>query len=225
MIKGEMKKAKEKKRHDLLQQIVAWARKYDLGDEDWVEKNFEFNNDDSLICNTSLYLDSMTEPNFPKSVKYMKDDLSLNGLISAEGLNLPKEIGGNLFLNGLISAEGLNLPKEIGGNLFLNGLISAEGLNLPKKIGGDLSLNGLISAESLSLPDEIKWSLYLNSLISAEGLKLSKKIGGGVFLDGLISAEGLDLTNIGFGGVVYLRKLPNKEKQELCKKYPNLWIY
>ncbi len=204
MIKGEMKKAKEKKRHDLLQQIVAWARKYDLGDEDWVEKNFEFNNDDSLICNTSLYLDSMTEPNFPKSVKYMKDDLSLNGLISA---------------------EGLNLPKEIGGNLFLNGLISAEGLNLPKKIGGDLSLNGLISAESLSLPDEIKWSLYLNSLISAEGLKLSKKIGGGVFLDGLISAEGLDLTNIGFGGVVYLRKLPNKEKQELCKKYPNLWIY
>ena len=164
---------------EIPKQIIAWAEKYDLGDEDWVEENFEFEDDGSVICNTDLDLDFITELDFPESIKYVHGDLSLNGLTSAEGLKLPREVY-NLSLDGLTSAEGLELPKTIKF-LFLNDLTSIEGLKLPETIEG----------------------LYLN---------------------GLTSAEGLDLTDIKIGSIVYLEKVPNNEKQELRKKYPNLWI-
>ncbi len=100
----------EEKRRDLLQQITTWAEKYNLGDEDWVEENFEFNDDGSVICNTDLELNSMTEPDFPESIKYVLGSLYLDGLTSAEGLELPDEIE-CLSLDGLTSAEGLDLTN------------------------------------------------------------------------------------------------------------------
>jgi len=120
----------EKERRDIPKQIMAWAEKYNLGDEAWVKENFEFNNDGSVICNTNLYLDSMTEPDFPESIKLVNGHLFLNSLTSAKGLNLPKEIEGDLRLDGLSSAVGLDLPKEIGGALWLSSLTSSKGLEL-----------------------------------------------------------------------------------------------
>ena len=37
-----------------------------------------------------------------------------------------------MYLFSLMSAEGLKLPKHIGGNLYLKGLTDAEGLKLPE---------------------------------------------------------------------------------------------
>ena len=195
----EKLKIAEEERLDPLKRIIAWAKKYYLGDEDWVEENFEFEDDGSVICNTDLDLDFITELDFPESIKYVHGDLSLNGLTSAEGLKLPREVY-NLSLDGLTSAEGLKLPREVY-NLSLDGLTSAEGLELPKTIK----------------------FLFLNDLTSIEGLKLPETIEG-LYLNGLTSAEGLDLTDIKIGSIVYLEKVPNNEKQELRKKYPNLWI-
>ena len=282
----EILEAVEEERLDPLKRIISWAKKYNLGNEDWVETYFEFNDDGSVACHTGLYLNSMTEPDFPESIKYVNGYLSLDGLTSAEGLELPKIIEGDLFLNGLTSAEGLKLPDEIGGYLSLNGLTSAKGLELPKIIEGGLYLNGLTSAKGLNLPDKIKWDLSLNKLTSAVGLKLPKEIEGDLYLNGLTSAEGLelpyylnclelngltstkdlnlpekiggylsldgltstvglelpkeiegslflngltstvglDLTNITVLGYIHLEKIPDHEKQELCKKYPNLNI-
>jgi len=116
-------------------------------------------------------------------IKYHYGNLILNGLSSAEGLVLPKNIGGDLFLNSLSRAEGLNLPEHMEGNLILNGLSSAEGLNLPERIGGYLYLNGLKSAEGLVLPKNIGGDLYLNGLSSAEGLNLPEHMEGSLSLN------------------------------------------
>ena len=196
-------KTVEEERRDPLKRIIAWAKKYNLGDEDWVKENFKFNDDGSVICIADLDLDSMTEPDFPESIK---------------------SVNGSLSLNGLTSAEGLELPKEIGWSLCLNDLTSAKGLKLPEKIGGYLSLESLISAKGLNLPDTIGESLFLDSLTSAEGLELPKGIGGDLILNSLTSTVGLDLTNIKVWGFIYLEKVPNNEKQDLCEKYPNLRI-
>ena len=72
----------------------------------------------------------------------------------------------------MTSAEGLTLPKSIGGDLNLSGLTSAEGLILPRSIKGTLALSSLTSAEGLILPQNIEWYLDLSGLTSAEGLKL-----------------------------------------------------
>ena len=197
----EILEAVEEERLDPLKRIISWAKKYNLGNENWVKENFEFNDDGTVICNTSLELNSMTKPDFPKSIKYVAGSLFLNGLTSAVGLNLPKKIEWNLSLNSLTSAEGLELPKEIAFNLYLNNLTSAKGLKFPNDIH-HLSLNGLTSVEGLNLPKGIR-NLYLN---------------------GLTSAVGLDLTNIKVWGFIYLEKVPNNEKQDLCEKYPNLRI-
>jgi hypothetical protein len=157
-------------------------------------------------------------------VKFHYGNLILNNLTSAEGLTLPKEIGGNLNLLNLTSAEGLTLPEKIGGSLFLFNLTSAEGLTLPEKIGGSLNLLNLTSAEGLTLPKEIGGVLYLSNLTSAEGLTLPEKIGGDLNLDNLTSAEGLTLPEK-IGGVLYLDKLTSAEEKSLLRiKYPSLRI-
>jgi len=46
-------------------------------------------------------------------IKYHHGDLHLNRFTTAEGLKLPKSIGGNLRLNGLTTAKGLTLPESI----------------------------------------------------------------------------------------------------------------
>jgi len=194
----------EKERRDIPKQITTWAKKYKLGDEDWVEKYFEFNDDGSVICNTNLNLNFMTEPDFPESIKYVKGYLFLDGLTSATDLNLPDEIRGNLSLNRLTSITGLTLPNRIGGGLYLDGLTSATGLNLPDEIRGDLSLDGLTSAEGLKLPNLIGEDLYLNNLTSIVGL---------------------ELTDVAIGKYIYLKKIPYNEEKKLREKYPSLRIY
>ncbi len=156
----EILEAVEEERRDPLKQIIAWAKKYNLGNENWVEENFEFEDDGTVICNTSLRLDSMTEPDFPESIKYVHGDLFLDGLTSAVGLKLPKRVGWHLLLNGLTSAKGLKLPDKIGGSLFLNVLNSVEGLELT-----DIDIEGTIFLRDVSDDEKDKLSEeypYLN---------------------------------------------------------------
>ncbi|TSC59450.1 MAG: Uncharacterized protein G01um1014107_335 [Parcubacteria group bacterium Gr01-1014_107] len=135
-------------------------------------------------------------------IVYHYGDLDLGRLTSAEGLILPKKVGGSLNLPYLTSAEGLKLPEHLGGDLFLSRLTSAEGLKLPERIGGNLDLHNLTSAKGLKLPEHIGGILDLRNLTSAKGLKLPEHISGNLYLDNLTSAE----------------------KDKLRKQYPNLKI-
>lgn len=136
---------------------------------------------------------ALKESELNKETIYFKGHLKLRGLTSAEGLVLPKNIGGDLNLSGLKSAEGLVLPESIGRDLILSGLTSAEGLELPKTIGRGLDLRGLTSAEGLMFPKNIGGSLILYGLTSSKGLVLPESIGEHLNLEGLTSAEGLVL--------------------------------
>ncbi|MEM0476228.1 MAG: hypothetical protein QW367_01130, partial [Candidatus Aenigmatarchaeota archaeon] len=161
-----------------------------------------------------LYLGSLKSAEGLELPEEVGGDLYFGSLESAEGLKLPKKIGGNLYLWSLKSAEELKLPEEVGGDLYLGSLKSAKGLELPKKIGGSLDLRSLKSAEGLKLPEEVGGSLDLRSLESAEGLELPKKIGGSLDLRSLESAEGLELPEE-VGGDLYLGSLKSAEGLKL----------
>ena len=163
-------------------------------------------------------------------IVYHYGDLNLSSLKSAEGLTLPKSVGGTLYLSVLTGAEGLILPQTVGGDLDLRSLNSAEDLTLPQSVGGILFLGNLTSAEGITLPDRVGDGLYLgtlrsteglslptsygdlllNSLTSAEGLTLPTTMGGILNLSNLTSAEGLTLPQ-SVGGGLYLSKLTSAE--------------
>jgi hypothetical protein len=163
-------------------------------------------------------------------IVYHYGDLNLSSLKSAEGLTLPKSVGGTLYLSVLTGAEGLILPQTVGGDLDLRSLSSAEDLTLPQSVGGILFLGNLTSAEGITLPDSVGDGLYLgtlrsteglslptsygdlllNSLTSAEGLTLPTTMGGILNLSNLTSAEGLTLPQ-SVGGGLYLSKLTSAE--------------
>ncbi len=86
---------------------------------------------------------------FPKELT----ELDLLSLTFAKNAVYPKFIKKNVHLNSLISAEGLNLTNTfIGWNIFLNGLTSAQGLDLSSTfIGKSLTLSGLESGEDFNL--------------------------------------------------------------------------
>ena len=69
--------------------------------------------------------------NNPEKFKFCLGSIDLSSLTSAEGLVLPKSIGGGIDLDSLTSAEGLVLPESIGGSIILDSLTSADGLVLP----------------------------------------------------------------------------------------------
>jgi len=127
--------------------------------------------------------------NSSRELENYRGSLDLRSLTSAEGLILPKRVGGWLDLSGLTSAEGLILPKEIGGGLDLRSLTSAGGLTLPKEVSGSLDLRSLTSADGLTLPKEVGGWLDLSGLTSADGLILPKEIGGSLYLSGLSSRD------------------------------------
>ena len=106
--------------------------------------------------------------NSSRELENYRGSLDLRSLTSAEGLILPKRVGGGLDLRSLTSAGGLTLPKEVSGSLDLRSLTSADGLTLPKEVGGWLDLSGLTSADGLILPKEIGGSLYLSGLSSRD---------------------------------------------------------
>jgi len=87
-----------------------------------------------------------------KSSTETNGGLYLDGLTSAEGLVLPKELNGDLCLGGLTSAKDLILPKELNGDLCLGALTSAKGLVLPEKINSDLYLIALKDLSTLTIP-------------------------------------------------------------------------
>ena len=151
--------------------------------------------------------------------EYIRGNLDLRSLTSAEGLELPKRIEGILDLGGLTSAEDLKLPEYIGGDLDLSSLTSAEGLELPEYIGRDLDLSSLTSGEGLELPEYIGRDLDLSSLTSAEGLKLPEYIGGSFWLSNLKSAKGLDLINVKIEGHIWLFTLNDVEGLKLSKDF------
>ena len=131
-----------------------------------------------------------------ENISEITGNLGLSYITSAEGLQLPENVGGYLNLRGLTRAEGLQLPQSVGRNLDLGGLTSAEGLQLPESVGGNLDLGGLTSAEGLQLPESVRGGLDLSGLTSAEGLNLPESVGGNLDLGGLTSAEGLQLPEL-----------------------------
>jgi hypothetical protein len=174
--------------------------------------NSVFENTTEITGNLNLdFLTSAEGLQLPENVG---GNLYLNSLTSAEGLQLPKNVGGYLDLGGLTSAEGLQLPESVVGDLVLSGLTSAEGLQLPENVGGNLYLNSLTSAEGLQLPESVVGDLVLIGLTSAEGLQLPENVGGSLNLDGLTSAEGLQLPK-NVGGYLYLNSLTSAEGLQL----------
>ena len=109
------------------------------------------------------------------NILYHYGYLDLSGLTSAEGLQLPETIGGDLYLSGLTTAEGLQLPETIGDDLYLSSLTTAEGLQLPETIGGDLYLSSLTTAEGLQLPETIGGQIHIYNLSHSERLLLQKE--------------------------------------------------
>ena len=148
--------------------------------------------------------------NNPEKFKFCLGSIDLSSLTSAEGLVLPKSIGGGIDLDSLTSAEGLVLPESIGGGIVLRSLTSAEGLVLPESIDGNIVLRSLTSAEGLVLPESIGGSIDLRSLTSAEGLVLPESIGDDIVLSSLTSAEGLVLPE-SIGGKIYLNSLTSAD--------------
>ena len=134
------------------------------------------------------YLESAEGLKLPKIIGGY---LSLGCLKSAKGLILPKKIGGYLDLSSLTSAEGLKFPEKVGGGLYLDSLTSAKGLKFPKELGGTLALRRLVSVEDVILPEKVGGNLFLDSLTNIEDLTLPEKIGGSLFMESLTSAEGL----------------------------------
>jgi hypothetical protein len=151
-----------------------------------------------------------------EGIRYHYGDLDLNDLTSANGLNLPKLVGGSIYLRSLTSAEGLNLPKLVGGSIDLYSLRAAEGLNLPESVGGYIELSSLRSAKELNLSKSVGGNIYLHGLTSAEGLNFPKSLGGSIDLHGLTSAKGLNLPE-SVGGTINLHSLTSVEGLNLPK--------
>lgn len=125
-------------------------------------------------------------------VLYHRGFLYLESVKLPHGLALPQHVSGTVSLGtNVTSAEGLILPRYVGGSLFLS-VTSAKGLILPKHVGEDLYLESLTSAQGLVLPEHIGQYLYLPSLKSTAGLILPKQ-SAGIDLSGLTSAKGLVL--------------------------------
>jgi hypothetical protein len=74
-------------------------------DEQWVDKTFTFHDDETVTVEGDLDLSALTDPHlFPNNLTKVSGDLNLVSLTAAEGLALPKKIGGNLYLPPLIAA-------------------------------------------------------------------------------------------------------------------------
>ena len=74
-----------------------------------------------------------------RTLNIPKEQISLTGEGALSGNILYHD--GDLKLNDLTIAEGLNLPKTIGGSLSLPNLNIAKNLNFPNQIDGDLNHN------------------------------------------------------------------------------------
>ena len=168
-------------------------------------------NDETVYLFGGLYLDVILSEKLNKKLpKFIRENLDLSGLTSAEGLIFPSSIGGGLNLSNLTSAEELVLPTNIGGNLDLVALRSAKGLNLPSSIGGSLYLCSLTSANGLIFPKDISGDLDLRRLTTSKGLNFPLSIGGSLYLCSLTSAKGLNLPK-SIGGVLDLGDLTSVE--------------
>jgi len=229
-------RAKYEKRVADMKHLTDTAERHTLGQElspedlrflyqlDGKIQGFGFG-EDSRISEIISVRDHISDLNsvFENTTK-ITGNLNLDFLTSAEGLQLPENVGGGLYLGGLTSAEGLKLPENIGGDLWLSRLTSAEGIKLPESVGGDLYLSGLTSAEGLQLPDNVGGGLWLKSLTSAEGLQLPKNVGGSLHLDGLTTAEGLKLPE-NIGGDLWLSRLTSAEGLKLPENIGgDLWL-
>ncbi|MBU0660673.1 hypothetical protein KKG22_00670, partial [Patescibacteria group bacterium] len=159
---------------------------------------------------TTDEISQTTEEALSGEIRFHYGDLDLDGLTNAEGLTLPKSVGGGLYLGRLTNAEGLTLPKSLGGGLYLRSLRNAGGLTLPKSLGGGLYLGALTNAEGLTLPKSLGGGLHLDGLTNAEGLTLPESVGADLYLNGLTNAEGLTFPK-SVGGGLHLGRLTNAE--------------
>ncbi len=160
------------------------------------------------------------------TIRYHYGDLYDDEITSTNGLILPEEIRGSLHFISLTSANNFIFPKRIGTDLILSNLTSAKNVTLPEEVGVTLDLAKLTSSEKLTLPEKVGGNLDLGSLTSANNLALPKKIGGILDVRGLTTIQGI--TNWPSNddrfnpvGVCVNKKLPQKEKEGLEKRYPN----
>jgi hypothetical protein len=127
---------------------------------------------DSIINKLTVEYD----PELDKAI--VKGDIDLRYLTSAEGLQLPKNIGGHLDLEHLKNTKDLILPENISGDLSLPKLYDFdEGFTLPRNVGGSLDLEELSSAEGLVFPESVGRNLNIQMLENTEGLVLPKTVG------------------------------------------------
>jgi len=124
-------------RHD---EYIKWAKHFNK-DEEWVDSNFSFNDDGTVILevNLSLYEVSSAD-SLPPSLIETSGNFGIHGLKSANDLILPKRIGGSLYLNNIESINGVSFPESINGDVVLKDL--KDGF-IPKgcNIGGNVILN------------------------------------------------------------------------------------
>jgi len=80
--------------------LIKWAKKFDLGDEGWVDTMFEFQPDGSAISKSSLFLESRDITFFPKGIKKVRGSLYLSNNKIKTIENLPESIHGDLTLEG-----------------------------------------------------------------------------------------------------------------------------
>lgn len=183
-------------------------------------------------------ISTTTEEALSGNIVFHYGDLRVDRITSAEGLILPKQIGGSLSLDNLTSAKGLILPEQIGGSLSLNNLTSARGLIIPssfkgalylhkltnakeliipKNFSGTLILKGLASAKDLVVPEYFKGSLHLDGLRSSKDLKLPLRIDGDLYLNSIVTLKGILLPEH-IGGELRLLSLQSAEG--LPKNFP-----
>ena len=138
---------------------------------------------------------------------------------TAQGLVLPRYVGGDVYMPNLRSALGLVLPRHVGGHLDLSRIRTGEGLVLPNYVGKHLDLSGIRSAEGLVLPSYVGTDLMMTNLRSVKGVTMAKYVGRELNLNGLETSEGFvppDKVK-----VILMSRIPPSERDGLKNRYPN----
>src|SRR3990167_2294701 len=84
--------------------FILWASKFNF-DDALVDEHCTFNSDRTVDVERDIDLSDYHYAYLPAGLRSVTGNLNLSGLTSAEGLKLPKTIGGGLDLWSLIRSE------------------------------------------------------------------------------------------------------------------------
>ena len=165
---------------------------------------------DGICFSTQAQIDSF-QVNYPGCIE-IDGDVTISGddITNLNGLNILTSFNGNLLIsenNSLISLEGLENVRSIGGQLSVNhfaliisrndALVDMSGLNGLNWIGGGLhlfrnqSLTDLVGIDSLTTIGGDLWLESNNYLTALTGLESLISIGGSLVIDGYNGLESL----------------------------------